>query len=140
MKEVIYEALPELREFAFTDSRLCWYTDSVDNEYVIDYVPGYDKTLFICTGGSGHAFKFLPILGRHVRNQLEGVEDQFTGKWKWRVVKDGERNNGLEEGEGGGRVLAGVEMAKGEFSSYGAMRALLTMVFSERFQLRCSQE
>jgi sarcosine oxidase / L-pipecolate oxidase len=111
MKEVLYEALPELREFEFTDSRLCWYTDSIDNEYVIDYVPGYDKSLFICTGGSGHAFKFLPILGRHVKNQLEGVEDQFSQLWKWRTVTEGQSSNGLEEGESGARVLAGIEMA-----------------------------
>lgn len=86
-------------------------SSSVDNEYVIDYIPGYDKSLFICTGGSGHAFKFLPILGRHVKNQLEGVEDQFTKVWKWRVMKEGEANNGLSEGEDGPRVLEKIEMA-----------------------------
>lgn len=50
--------------------KLCWYTDSIDNEvstvtpracfsqdidnrqFVIDYVPGYSDSLFICTGGS----------------------------------------------------------------------------------------
>jgi sarcosine oxidase / L-pipecolate oxidase len=111
IKEVIYEALPELREFAFTDSRLCWYTDSIDNEYVIDYVPGYSESLFICTGGSGHGFKFLPILGRHVKNQIERVGDQFTDKWRWRTVVDGQENNGLSEGEAGPRVLAKTELA-----------------------------
>lgn len=115
MKEVIYEALPELREFEFTDSRLCWYTDSIDNEYVIDYVPGHSQSLFICTGGSGHAFKFLPILGRHVKNQLEGTADQFTDLWKWRVAKDGQLNNGLSEGDQGPRVLSKVAMAERKF-------------------------
>ena len=32
--------------------QLCWYTDSIDNEFLIDYVPGYADSLFICTGGS----------------------------------------------------------------------------------------
>ncbi|KAJ0330534.1 hypothetical protein COL922a_012432 [Colletotrichum nupharicola] len=111
MKEVIAEAFPELVEFGFTDSRLCWYTDSIDNDYVIDYVPGYSKSLFICTGGSGHAFKFLPILGRHVKNQLEGISDEFTPFWKWRVAKEGHDNNGLSEGEDGPREVSKVEMA-----------------------------
>lgn len=115
MKEVIYEALPELREFEFTDSRLCWYTDSIDNEYVIDYVPGYGDSLFICTGGSGHAFKFLPILGRHVKNQIERVADQFTEVWKWRTVVEGQENNGLSEGEAGPRVLSKIEMASRKY-------------------------
>lgn len=115
MKEVLYEALPELRELDFTDSRLCWYTDSIDNEYVIDYVPGHSDSLFICTGGSGHAFKFLPILGRHVKNQLERKTDQFTKLWKWRTAIDGELNNGLSEGENGPRALSKVELASRKF-------------------------
>ncbi|KAF9877051.1 hypothetical protein CkaCkLH20_05317 [Colletotrichum karsti] len=111
MKKVIAEALPDLAEFDFSDSRLCWYTDSIDNNYVIDYVPGYSNSLFICTGGSGHGFKFLPILGRHVKNQLERVPDQFTSLWKWRVAKAGQDNNGLGQGDDGPRNLSNVEMA-----------------------------
>ncbi|RDL31799.1 Uncharacterized protein BP5553_09201 [Venustampulla echinocandica] len=111
MKEVVTEAFPELIEFGFTDSRLCWYTDSIDNDYVIDYVPGYSDSLFICTGGCGHAFKFLPILGRHVRNQLERKPDQFTTLWKWRTAEEGKKNNGLSEGEKGPREISRLDMA-----------------------------
>ncbi|KAJ0352115.1 hypothetical protein COL154_012655 [Colletotrichum chrysophilum] len=102
MKEVIAEAFPELVEFGFTDSRLCWYTDSIDNDYVIDYVPGYSKSLFICTGGSDL---------QHVKNQLEGIPDEFTPFWEWRVAKEGHDNNGLSEGEDGPREVSKVEMA-----------------------------
>lgn len=42
---------------------MCWYIDSLDNSFIIDYVPGYSKTLFVASGGSGHGFKFLPVLG-----------------------------------------------------------------------------
>jgi sarcosine oxidase/L-pipecolate oxidase len=64
---------------------MCWYTDSLDNSFVIDYVPEYSDSLFIATGGSGHGFKFLPVLGKHVRNALEKQEDQFTKLWRWRL-------------------------------------------------------
>ncbi|KND91998.1 L-pipecolate oxidase [Tolypocladium ophioglossoides CBS 100239] len=111
MKEVVAEAFPELADFGFTDSKLCWYTDSIDNDYVIDFVPGYSDSLFICTGGSGHAFKFLPILGRHVKNRLGGVSDQFTSLWKWRVAEGGKENNGLSEGETGPREMSNLQMA-----------------------------
>ncbi|KAF4461055.1 sarcosine oxidase [Fusarium albosuccineum] len=114
MKEVIAQGFPELVEFGFTDSRLCWYTDSIDNDYVIDYVPGYSDSLFICTGGSGHAFKFLPVLGKHVKNQIERVPDQFTPAWKWRVAAQGKPNNGLSEGEDGPREMSKLEMASAQ--------------------------
>ncbi|KAJ4197101.1 hypothetical protein NW759_016364 [Fusarium solani] len=114
MKEVIAQAFPELAEFGFTDSRLCWYTDSIDNDYVIDYVPGYSDSLFICTGGSGHGFKFLPVLGKHVKNQIERVPDQFTPVWKWRVAQQGKPNNGLSEGEDGPREMSKLKMASAQ--------------------------
>ncbi|KAJ5095638.1 hypothetical protein NUU61_004994 [Penicillium alfredii] len=112
MKRVIGGLFPELTEIGFTDSRLCWYTDSIDNEFVIDYVPGYSDSLFICSGGSGHGFKFLPILGKYVKNQLERVPDRFTPIWKWRGVEKGKDCNGLEEGESGPREMSKLQLAK----------------------------
>ncbi|KAJ5178948.1 hypothetical protein N7492_002158 [Penicillium capsulatum] len=112
MKRVIGGLFPELTDIGFTDSRLCWYTDSIDNEFVIDYVPGYSDSLFICSGGSGHGFKFLPILGKYVKNQLERVPDRFTPIWKWRGVEQGKKCNGLEEGEAGPREMSKLKLAK----------------------------
>lgn len=37
-------------------TRMCWYSDTPDSDFVIDYAPGYDNML-IASGGSGHAFK-----------------------------------------------------------------------------------
>lgn len=63
IKKVVGEIFPELRQIGITDTRMCWYTDSIDNSFVIDYVPGYSDSLFVASGGSGHGFKFLPVLG-----------------------------------------------------------------------------
>lgn len=84
LKTAINALFPDLRDVGITDTRLCWYTDSVDNNFLIDYVPGTSDTLFVCTGGSGHGFKFLPVLGGKVRNKLEKKRDEFTDLWKWR--------------------------------------------------------
>jgi sarcosine oxidase/L-pipecolate oxidase len=112
MKEVIGQAFPELAEIGFTDSRLCWYTDTSGDRdgMVIDYVPGYADSLFLCTG---HGFKFLPNLGKHVKNQLERVPDQFTNSWKWRVAEDGADANGLLQGQDGPREMSKIQMAEG---------------------------
>ncbi|KAJ5174850.1 uncharacterized protein N7482_000727 [Penicillium canariense] len=133
MKRVIGGLFLELTEIGYTDSRLCWYTDSIDNEFVIDYVPGYSDSLFLCTGGSGHGFGFLPILGKvgacitivqqaykadhklqYVKNQLERVPDKFTPLWKWRAAEEGKKCNGLEEGEAGPREMSKLRLAKPE--------------------------
>lgn len=71
------------------------------------------KGVFVCSGGSGHGFKFLPVLGREVVRILEGKggEGPFGGMWGWREAGDGKARNGLEEGEGGERVLGKQRMA-----------------------------
>ncbi|ETS85954.1 hypothetical protein PFICI_03979 [Pestalotiopsis fici W106-1] len=83
----------------------------IDNSFVIDFVPGKDKVL-VCSGGSGHGFKFLPILGREVVKIIEGKskDDVYSQMWKWRT-SDSLKKNGLEEGEAGPRVLSKQVMA-----------------------------
>ncbi|KAI1745848.1 FAD dependent oxidoreductase [Xylaria scruposa] len=105
IKEYISLNLPELAGLGLSSTWLCWYTDSIDNSFVVDFVPGRPRVA-ICSGGSGHGFKFLPILGREVVKILEGNGDQTVyGKmWRWRTSIAKERN-GLEEGEEGPRVL-----------------------------------
>lgn len=75
-------------------------------------VPGR-KGVVVCSGGSGHGFKFLPILGREVVKILEGkgAETPFGQMWRWRRAAEGTKRNGLEEGEEGQRVLAKQRMA-----------------------------
>ncbi|CEH15175.1 FAD-dependent oxidoreductase [Ceraceosorus bombacis] len=57
--------LPELAQRPFAWTKLCWYTDSLDNEFVVDRPPKEEWSgVFVCTGGSGHGAKFLPVLGK----------------------------------------------------------------------------
>ncbi|CAH0020494.1 unnamed protein product [Clonostachys rhizophaga] len=82
IKDFVQKFLPDLIPYE-TKTRLCWYTDSFDNHFVIDFVPGY-KGLMVATGGSGHGFKFLPTLGKHVVDLLEGRSNDYLHYWKWR--------------------------------------------------------
>ncbi|OKL62196.1 hypothetical protein UA08_02323 [Talaromyces atroroseus] len=115
IKEFISINTPDLLPLEFSATKLCWYTDSIDNSFVIDHVPN-KPGMFVCSGGSGHGFKFLPILGREIVPILEGRgQDTVYGKmWRWREDKAltlGNKRNGLQEGEGGPRVLAKQDMA-----------------------------
>jgi sarcosine oxidase/L-pipecolate oxidase len=112
--EYISENLPELAELGLSSTWLCWYTDSIDNSFVVDFVPGR-RGVAICSGGSGHGFKFLPVLGREVVTILEGKADQtvYGQMWRWRTSSVTERN-GIEEGVKGPRVLERQRMARRE--------------------------
>lgn len=62
----------------------------------------------VATGGSGHAFKYLPNIGNWVVDVLEGVglERPAIKAWAWRKLEDGaEPANVLMEGRKGSRRL-----------------------------------
>ena len=103
------ENLPDLLEIELERGRLCWYSDSVDNSFLMDYVPNTEN-LIVVNGGSGHGFKFLPVLGEHVADVLERRDTEYTRLFKWRDVPEGGRN-GLEEGPQGWRTLDKQKMA-----------------------------
>ncbi len=43
--------------------KTCLYTNSPDNNFIIDYLSGYDKDVVFATGFSGHGFKFVSVVG-----------------------------------------------------------------------------
>ncbi|KAM3478093.1 hypothetical protein MY5147_002380 [Beauveria neobassiana] len=100
--------LPDFDQTPFHSTKLCWYTDSLDNSFVIDHVPTYtDNSLFVCTGGSGHGAKFLPVLGKHAADILQNGDEATSFLrpfWRWRP--DAPRRNGLEEGPDGPRNIS----------------------------------
>jgi sarcosine oxidase/L-pipecolate oxidase len=90
IRSFIQEYIPELAACTMK-SRLCWYTDSFDNHFVVDFIPDTEG-LLVASGGSGHGFKFLPNLGRYVVDRIEGKEDDsgFLKKWRWRTLPQGQ--------------------------------------------------
>ncbi len=43
--------------------KTCMYTNTPDENFVLDFLPGYDKDVVIATGFSGHGFKFASVVG-----------------------------------------------------------------------------
>jgi sarcosine oxidase/L-pipecolate oxidase len=107
------EYLPELKEEGIDVelTRVCWYTDTFDNHFVVDHVPG-DDGLFVATGGSGHAFKYLPNIGNWIVDVLEGVGEERPAvrSWKWRSLGQDKPVNNLMEGSSGERALVNVRL------------------------------
>ncbi|KAF9526632.1 FAD dependent oxidoreductase [Crepidotus variabilis] len=62
---------PDLALKPFSATRLCWYTDTADEDWLIGRRPS-DPSVVFATGGSGHAYKFLPVIGRLVADLIEG--------------------------------------------------------------------
>lgn len=55
-REYLHLFLPITEELDITYSRVCWYADSVDGDFIIAPHPDYDN-LIVATGDSGHAMK-----------------------------------------------------------------------------------
>ncbi len=43
--------------------KTCLYTNTVDENFVIDFLPGYGQQVMIAAGFSGHGFKFVSVVG-----------------------------------------------------------------------------
>ncbi|KAF5380555.1 hypothetical protein D9615_004704 [Tricholomella constricta] len=72
MRKHLREVYPELAKKPFFATRLCWYNDSPDGNWIIGRAPG-NPSLVLATAGSGHAYKFLPVIGRLVADVIQGT-------------------------------------------------------------------
>lgn len=71
-------------------------------DFIISYHPKY-KNLFLATGGSGHAYKFLPVIGEKVVDALEErLEGELRDLWTWTETATGTetRNEKFRNGAG----------------------------------------
>lgn len=60
--------------------KTCLYTNSLDEHFVIDHLPGYDRSVVIAAGFSGHGFKFAPMVGEALADlAMEGKSDLPIG-------------------------------------------------------------
>jgi sarcosine oxidase / L-pipecolate oxidase len=78
------------------------HVHSPTGDFLITHHPTY-KSLFLATGGSGHGFKFFPVIGDKIVAAMEDtLEPELKDKWRWRSLdelKDVVRqaNDGKEE-------------------------------------------
>jgi glycine/D-amino acid oxidase-like deaminating enzyme len=77
------QSLPGLAGAPLARTRLCFYCDTFDGDFWIDHDPEREG-LMVCAGGSGHAFKFAPVLGPLIADVFEGKSNRFAKRFAWR--------------------------------------------------------
>ncbi|KAF2136048.1 uncharacterized protein K452DRAFT_322667 [Aplosporella prunicola CBS 121167] len=81
LRRLLAETLPELADRPFVDTKLCWYADTKNTDFIVDYVPKTSESLIVLSGDSGHGLKFLPVFGKWVKELLEGKRVE---RWQWK--------------------------------------------------------
>jgi glycine/D-amino acid oxidase-like deaminating enzyme len=76
--------LPDLTDAPIVSERTCVYGDTVDEHFLIDRVPDVPG-LVVAAGGSGHGFKFAPLVGAWVAAVLDGRAPVLDGRFAWRA-------------------------------------------------------
>ncbi len=74
---------PGLADAPIVYTRTCLYCDTWDGHLWIARDPAREG-LVVATGGSGHAFKFAPVLGDLIADALEGAPNPILPKFRWR--------------------------------------------------------
>jgi glycine/D-amino acid oxidase-like deaminating enzyme len=82
-KDFAKASLPQLANAPIVYTRRCLYSDTRDGHFWIDVHPGYHN-LTIAAGGSGHAFKMAPMLGKWICAAAEGRTDDVPERFRWR--------------------------------------------------------
>jgi glycine/D-amino acid oxidase-like deaminating enzyme len=88
----LHRALPSVAKAKIVYTRLCIYCDTFDGDFLIDHVPGVNG-LVVASGGSGHGFKFAPVLGKVIADVVEKKSNPFKHRFAWREVVAGRKES-----------------------------------------------
>jgi glycine/D-amino acid oxidase-like deaminating enzyme len=80
----VARTFPSLAGAPIVHERVCLYCDTFDGDFLIDRDPGHDGLIVAC-GGSGHAFKFAPMLGPLIADIVEGRPNPWARRFAWRA-------------------------------------------------------
>ena len=79
----IKDTIPSLAEAPIVNSRLCLYCDTWDGNFWIGHHPDKEG-LVVAAGGSGHGFKFAPVMGGLIADAVERVDTPYSRRFAWR--------------------------------------------------------
>ncbi|KAL5338672.1 FAD dependent oxidoreductase [Aspergillus crustosus] len=114
-RDALKQLLPSFADRPFIDTRVCWYTDTPTGNFIITPHPAHPH-LFLATGGSGHGYKFFPILGEKIVDALEGIlAPELKELWAWPEAVNEDSFQGTEDGSRSGekRLVLLEELARG---------------------------
>ncbi|KXJ93315.1 FAD dependent oxidoreductase [Microdochium bolleyi] len=104
LREGFRQFFPAFADRAWSKRRMCWYTDTAKGDFVVDNHPDVEG-VFFATGGSGHGFKFLPVLGKYIADCFEDkASPDIRQKWRLQPAPKGESGIALSMGGDGSRA------------------------------------
>lgn len=77
------DVLPDLADARCARQRVCLYCDTADGDFLIDRHPERPGVV-VASGGSGHGFKFAPILGELIADVVEDAPNRYRERFRWR--------------------------------------------------------
>lgn len=83
LRAFLASTFPSLATAPIVYRRLCVYGDTLDGHFWIARHPTREN-LAVATGGSGHAFKFAPVLGALIADLALGEPHPLAHKFRWR--------------------------------------------------------
>ncbi|KAI3330065.1 FAD dependent oxidoreductase [Ustulina deusta] len=90
VRKLLAQTLPALANRPLINKSLCWFADTADSDFIIDYVPNTANSVVLLSGDSGHGFKMFPIVGGWVRALLETKDSkQSIVRWRWKSSSEG---------------------------------------------------
>lgn len=79
----VAEYIPAVGDAKLRAAKTCLYSNSADENFIIDHLPGYDEDVTIACGFSGHGFKFVSVVGEILAdlamNGRTGSDIDFLG-------------------------------------------------------------
>jgi len=83
LRRFLHDTFPALADAPIVYTRLCLYADTQDEDFWI--APDPERAgLIVAGGGSGHGFKFAPVLGRLIADAATGVDNPALDRFRWR--------------------------------------------------------
>ena len=83
LRRFLRDTFPALADAPVVYTRLCLYADTQDEDFWIARDPER-AGLTVAGGGSGHGFKFAPVLGGLIADAATGVHNPALGRFRWR--------------------------------------------------------
>jgi sarcosine oxidase len=89
VRQCLGRRLPELKNAAVTETRVCQYENTSNGDFLIDLHPQFSN-VWLVGGGSGHGFKHGPVVGEYVAARIEGNDEGIEPRFSL-VTKASER-------------------------------------------------
>ncbi|KAK7429131.1 hypothetical protein QQZ08_004346 [Neonectria magnoliae] len=92
IRKLLAQTLPSLAERPLVKKSLCWFADTKDSDFIIDYVPETLSSVLLLSGDSGHGFKMFPVFGAWVKDLLVASDGrQPVPRWRWKTPQKKEK-------------------------------------------------